>query len=225
MNSIFSKIKQAREILQLTGENFAIACKVNTSDIPKFENGQKKFLPPSLVQYLNKEGFDLNSLFDDSKKLVRQSYELTSLNEPTILYKTNHEIGIPLVSVQALAGFGNADFRIEKKDIVDYYNIAEFKDVDFYIKMKGKSMLPNYHHGSILGCKIIYNEKNIIWGMPYVIASTIHGILMKRITQSKAKKHWTLVSDNGQLFQPFDIPADDATGIALVKGCATIYSE
>ena len=133
--------------------------------------------------------------------------------------------GIPLVSTEAFAGFGNANFSIEKKDIIGYYNIPEFKDADFYLPMKGESMLPNYRPGSILACKYVSEKKTIHWGKPYLLATKPHGLIIKRITRGKTAKHYILVSDNEKIFQPIDILISDIDDIALILGCATIYFE
>lgn len=64
------KLKKARKLL---GETQAIAGKnsgVAQRDISYLEAGKKKYLPTEYILYLQKKGFDLNTLFDETKELA-----------------------------------------------------------------------------------------------------------------------------------------------------------
>ncbi len=64
------KLKKARKLL---GETQAIAGKnsgVAQRDISYLEAGKKKYLPTEYILYLQKKGFDLNTLFDETKELT-----------------------------------------------------------------------------------------------------------------------------------------------------------
>lgn len=176
-----------------------------------------------LLFYEIDEDDNLILRIDDAVITKLQPAELNILRESFDNYTT--QTGIPLVNVAAMGGFGNAEFKIEKQNVVGYYNIPEFKSADFFIPMKGKSMLPYYPHGAILACKIVSEESYIQWGKPYLIATKGQGLIVKRITKGKNAKFWTLVSDNDKLFQPHPIPVSEVDGIALILGCATLYFE
>lgn len=64
------KLKKARKLL---GETQAVAGKnsgVAQRDISYLEAGKKKYLPTEYILYLQKNGFDLNTLFDETKELA-----------------------------------------------------------------------------------------------------------------------------------------------------------
>lgn len=64
------KLKKARKLL---GETQAVAGKnsgVAQRDISYMEAGKKKYLPTEYICYLQKKGFDLNTLFDETKELA-----------------------------------------------------------------------------------------------------------------------------------------------------------
>lgn len=64
------KLKKARKLL---GETQAVAGKnsgVAQRDISYLEAGKKKYLPTEYIAYLQKNGFDLNTLFDETKELA-----------------------------------------------------------------------------------------------------------------------------------------------------------
>lgn len=126
---------------------------------------------------------------------------------------------IPLVSIAAVAGFGNADFAIQERDVKEYYVIPKFNDrrIDFMIEVCGSSMYPKYNSGDVVACTIIKESKFIQWNKVHVIGTQEQGILVKRIKKGEDDKHLLLVSDNRD-YDPFAIGVDEITGIALVVG-------
>jgi phage repressor protein C with HTH and peptisase S24 domain len=124
---------------------------------------------------------------------------------------------IPLVNVQAMAGFGSADFAIKEEDIQGLYVIPDFNGIDFMIRVKGSSMYPKYSSGDIVACRKINDSKFIQWNKCYVVGTKEQGILVKRLKQGDNKECLTAVSDNKE-YPPFEIPINEITGIALVVG-------
>ncbi len=126
---------------------------------------------------------------------------------------------IPLVKQQAVAGFGNIDFAIGDADVKDYYVVPKFKErkIDFMIEVSGSSMYPKYNSGDVVACKVLKESRALQWNKVHVIATTEQGILVKRIKKSKEADCLLMVSDN-QDYDPFDLPKNEITGIALVVG-------
>lgn len=126
---------------------------------------------------------------------------------------------IPLVSVAAVAGFGNSDFAIKKGDIKDYYVVPKFKDrrIDFMIEVSGSSMYPKYSSGDVVACTILRESKFIQWNKVHLIGTVEQGILIKRVKKGQDDQHLLLISDNKD-YDPFVISLDEVTGMALVVG-------
>lgn len=126
---------------------------------------------------------------------------------------------LPLVSTDAVAGFGNNNFVISEADVKEYYVIPKFRfcKVDFMIEISGSSMYPKYNSGDIVACTILHERKFIQWNKCHIIATREQGILCKRLRPSQVEGCITAVSDN-ENYPPFDIPFADITGIALVVG-------
>jgi phage repressor protein C with HTH and peptisase S24 domain len=124
---------------------------------------------------------------------------------------------IPLVGWEAVAGFGNARFAIEKEDVQAEYIVPDFKDVDFMIPLRGSSMYPKYNAGDIVACRIIRESQFIQWNKTYIIATIEQGILCKRLKPSTKPDCYLAISDNKE-YDPFDIPINEVTGIALIVG-------
>ena len=130
---------------------------------------------------------------------------------------------IPLVSISAVAGFGNSDFAIQKSDVKDYYVVPKFKDrrIDFMIEVSGSSMYPKYNSGDVVACTILRESKFIQWNKVHLIGTREQGILIKRIKKAQDEKHFLLISDNKD-YDPFVISEDEITGMALVVGVIRI---
>lgn len=124
---------------------------------------------------------------------------------------------VPLVCIDAVGGFGNSSFSIDKKDIIDHYVIPDFSNVSFMIRVRGNSMEPTYLPGDIVACKIIKDSAFIQWNRVHVIATTEQGILIKRIIEGPNDNVITAVSDNS-VYASFNIPKSEVTGLALVMG-------
>lgn len=124
---------------------------------------------------------------------------------------------LPLIPIEAIAGFGAGEFTIMEHDVLEYYKIPEFSNADFLIPVKGSSMQPKYYGGDILACKHIQSFSFFQWGVPHVITIKDRGTVVKRIKQVENKNEFSLVSDNDK-YEPFTITLDDIVNIAIVIG-------
>ena len=126
---------------------------------------------------------------------------------------------IPLVSIAAVGGFGNAEFTIKDSDVKDFYIVPKFKDrrIDFMIEISGSSMQPKYNSGDVVACTIIRESKFLQWNKVHVIGTTEQGILIKRVRKASSSEFLLAVSENKD-YEPFEIPLEEIVGIALVVG-------
>jgi phage repressor protein C with HTH and peptisase S24 domain len=149
------------------------------------------------------------------KKPLLKSEELLSIRANT----TNQDTKIPLVSVAAVGGFGNANFSIKQSDIKDYYIIPKFKErhIDFMIEISGSSMQPKYNSGDVVACTLIKESQFIQWNKAHVIATSEQGILVKRLRKGITQDCLLAVSDNKD-YEPFEIPVNEIIGLAIVVG-------
>lgn len=122
---------------------------------------------------------------------------------------------LPLIPITAFAGFGSQAFQ--DLQVEHYYEVPEFKQADFLMRIKGNSMYPKYSSGDIVACAIIEETLFFQWNKIYAIYTKSQGVLVKRVKPSKIKDHIMLVSDNTQ-YDPFDVPVADITRLALIIG-------
>lgn len=152
-------------------------------------------------------------LYKDEQNKIIKAVENKATDE------NPHPDGIPLIPVEAMAGFGTGEVEIIDYDL-GKYKVPEFTvvSVDFMIRVKGSSMYPKYSSGDLVACKKI-NLKDIFfqWNKVYVM-DTEQGALIKRVRQGKDKNHIRIVSDN-EKYPPFDLHLSKIRAIAIVLGC------
>ena len=119
--------------------------------------------------------------------------------------------------MEAAAGFGSNDFTIRDEDIQGRYLVPDFNGIDFMIRVKGSSMYPKYSSGDVIACRILHNSKFIQWNKCYVVATREQGLLIKRLKKAPTENTLLAISDNKE-YDPFEIPTNEITGMALVIG-------
>lgn len=130
--------------------------------------------------------------------------------------QVSDNLGLPLIPIDAMAGFGTGSQQIMQYD-TERYNVPEFTELkaEFTIRVKGSSMYPKYNSGDILACKKI-SMSFFQWNKVYVL-DTEQGALIKRIKPSEKEDHICCVSDN-KSYDPFDLHINEINAIALVLG-------
>lgn len=125
---------------------------------------------------------------------------------------------IPLIPLDAMAGFGSGSMQIMEWD-TESYVIPEFEelDVDFLIRVKGSSMQPKYNSGDLVACKKL-DVNNIFWQWNKVyVLDTDQGPLIKRVKKAKTKDCLLIVSENKN-YDEFELHLSHVYAIALVVG-------
>lgn len=131
------------------------------------------------------------------------------------------ENSLPLIPFDAVAGPGSPVYEDER--IENYYQVSDFRDCDFLIRVKGDSMSPHFTGGDLLACKKI-DKANVYffqWNRCYVILTESQGAMVKRIQPSDKKGWIRCVSDNVN-YAPFDVPMEDIVSVALVNGSISL---
>lgn len=129
------------------------------------------------------------------------------------------ESSLPLIPFEAVAGPGSPVYEDER--IENFYQVAEFRDCDFLIRVKGDSMSPHFTGGDLLACKKVVDAFFFQWGRCYVVLTRSQGAMVKRIQPSEKEGWIKCVSDNAN-YAPFDVPMDDIVSVALVNGSISL---
>lgn len=174
----------------------------------------KKSVSKNFLEKFEKEyqaelqGFD----YENEEKLNNNH-----LNEPNERYfETLKKEGIPLIPINAMAGFGEGQNNVLEYDC-EIFIIPTFKGADFLITVKGSSMSPKYNSGDILACKKLpLNDLFFQWNKVYVL-DTIQGALVKRIKKGSDKENVLIFSDN-LTYDAFELHKSQINAVALVIG-------
>ncbi len=132
----------------------------------------------------------------------------------------NSNAGIPLIPVDAIAGFPATDSTCAYIESCDRYIIPEFqnKGADFLIRVSGDSMIPLYYSGDLIACHKIKDIRFFQWGTVYVL-ETSQGVLVKRVMESIEHNDCILcASENDTIHRPFLLPKDDIRSMSTIVG-------
>ena len=124
--------------------------------------------------------------------------------------------GIPLIPLEAFAGFGTDNNAQVMEYECETYIVPAFRDAEFLIPVKGDSMCPKYASGDLVACKKLPLDTFFQWNKVYVL-NTIQGVLIKRIKRGADADHITIVSEN-KLYEPFELHKAAINSLAIVVG-------
>jgi len=192
-----------------TQEDFAVKLDCNPSYLSQIVTGTKplsKKFAQKIIDFCDKINIDY--LFGEGD-MLRGDEKAVKLSESNMG-------GIPLIPVNAAAGFGKGEFQIMEYEC-DRYVVPMFKGAEFLIPVKGNSMMPKYNSGDVVACKNIPLQDIFFqWNKVYVL-DTIQGALIKRIKQGSDDDHILIVSENPK-YDPFELHKEKINGVALVIG-------
>lgn len=130
--------------------------------------------------------------------------------------------GIPLIPIEAVAGWNGVDHEgVTLSDCENYY-IPDFVSAgaEYLIRVSGSSMYPKYSSGDILACKKIKEVTFFQWGKIYVIDSA-QGAMVKRILPSEKDNCVVCKSDN-EKYPPFELPKTEIRSLSIVIGAVRL---
>ena len=127
--------------------------------------------------------------------------------------------GIPLIPLEAVAGFPASDKEGVYLEDCERYIIPEFeaKGANFLIRVSGDSMFPLYNNGDIIACRKITDILFFQWGSIYVL-DTSQGALVKRVEECEKDDDCILCVSENPRFKPFQLPKSDIRSLSTIIG-------
>lgn len=127
--------------------------------------------------------------------------------------------GIPLIPIDAVAGFPAAGSEGVYLEDCERYTIPEFeaKGANFLIRVSGDSMVPLYNNGDIIACRKISDILFFQWGGIYVL-DTSQGALVKRVEEAEDDDDSILCISENPRFKPFHLPKSDIRSLSTIIG-------
>ena len=148
-----------------------------------------------------------------SQTVQNQCKDTTNISNKMI--PAEYKEGIPLIPINAMAGYFAGEIQISSTDC-DYYVVPMFKEAEFLIPVKGSSMIPKYNSGDIVACKHVPLDTFFQWNKVYVL-DTEQGALVKRVRKGETDDTLNIVSDNPN-YEPFPLHKSKIYAIAIVVG-------
>lgn len=137
-------------------------------------------------------------------------------NNEIIGIATPSDNGIPLIPIDAMAGFMTGDFAGVMEYECERYSVPLFRGAEFLISVKGSSMQPKYNSGDLVACVKIPLDTFFLWHKVYVI-DTEQGVLIKRVERTPDDDYILLVSDN-PAYPPVELHKSYIRSLASVIG-------
>lgn len=183
--------------------------------------GNGEMIKTKSLKNVIKKNDNINDNIDDNKPNVKKTYAIEFAEKPTntgIEANNLGNTGIPLIPIDAMAGFGTGAVQVMHYDTSKYI-VPEFSElnVDFMIRVKGSSMVPKYNSGDLVACKkLVITDIFFQWNKVYVL-DTEQGALIKRVKKGSRDNYILLISDN-QNYDPFELHLSKIFAVALVVG-------
>lgn len=127
--------------------------------------------------------------------------------------------GIPLIPLDAVAGFPATDNESAYLEDCERYTIPEFeaKGANFLIRVSGDSMMPLYNNGDIIACRKIHDILFFQWGGVYVL-ETSQGVIVKYVEEPEKNDDCILCVSENPRFKPFQLPKSDIRSLSTIIG-------
>lgn len=137
-------------------------------------------------------------------------------NQPTTCHT---QAGIPLIPVDAVAGFNGIDSPTIQIHDCQRYLVPEFQQLnaEFMIRVSGSSMYPKYSSGDILACRKLTSYHFIQWGKIYVIDSE-QGAMVKRLFPCDEDTDYVICKSDNPNYPPFELPKTEIRSLSIVLG-------
>ena len=202
MDTVRERLIRFIEHKGLSKNKFEKICGLST----RYVSNISKSIQPETIEKISLNFPELNTgwLLTGEGEMLKDDYA-----------KGSAEKGIPLIPNEAFAGYGV--FQYDDHPIVDFYQIREFRNASFLLRVSGDSMSPKYHSGDLIACQKINEVTFWQWHRIYAISTKNQGILIKRVEKSDQPESVTCVSENPD-YDAFDLKNEEIVSVALVLG-------
>jgi len=183
--------------------------------------------PSTISTWLARDSFDYDLLFAKCE-MISPEWLLTGKGSmlksdeqplPEAKKTSSRHKGIPLIPMEAIAGFPAIDNDGVSFDDCQHYSIPEFeaKGANFLIRVSGDSMTPLYCNGDIIACRKISEIHFFQWGGVYVL-DTSQGVLVKYVEECEKNDDCILCVSENKRYKPFPLPKDDIRSLSTIVG-------
>ena len=202
-------------------KSFAEYVGINPSNISKiFHDSQGRYLTNSTLLKINSA---LNNVFSQDWVLTGRGAMLVEQSgkgagDSVRTGNINGGNGLPLIPIDAVAGFNGVDVQGVRLEDCSRYVVPEFAELhaEYMIRVSGSSMYPKYSNGDLLACRRVQEVTFLQWGKVYVLDSN-QGAMVKRLFPCEDSEVVECRSDNPN-YPPFRLPKSEIRSVSIVVG-------
>lgn len=177
--------------------------------------GERGVTVEQISKLCNQYNIDANYLLGFTEQMYQAISNLPTLSRASI---SDLRQNITLVPKKALAGYAMNPGDWTFLDSLQRFSIPGLDGNLTAFEISGDSMLPTITNGDVVICEPMERGEPIRDNQVYVIVTDV--VVAKRIQQLKQGAQVTklrLISDNGDVYLPYDINLDDVQQIMRVK--------
>jgi len=186
---------------KLKQKDLAIQLNVKPNTYSYYEQGKTTPSYKNLIELARIFEVSLDDLLtkDLSNSSPRNDIKKKERQIITLYTDKRESFSNPIVPIKARAAYFS-DFFQEEETNIKYIELPFFESFENKrtFEVEGDSMIPKFQTGDYVVCKAIENPHNLKSKKYYVIASRQEGILLKKVINDKARKHYLLISENNE---------------------------
>lgn len=127
--------------------------------------------------------------------------------------------GLPLIPIDAVAGFNGVDVLGVRLEDCSRYVVPEFAELhaEYMIRVSGSSMYPKYSNGDLLACRRVQEVTFLQWGKVYVLDSN-QGAMVKRLFPCEDSDEEVECRSDNPNYPPFRLRKSEIRSVSIVVG-------
>jgi transcriptional regulator with XRE-family HTH domain len=200
------KIKNKQELAEQLG--------IDSHIITLYLKGEQNITLEQLSKLCNLYNINANYFFEKSDVPVIDSIAPTQEADTTNDGRNN----ITLVPQKAMAGYAMRPGDWNFLDSLQKFSIPGLEGNLTAFEISGDSMLPTITNGDIVVCEPIERDEPIRDNQVYIIVTDV--VVAKRVQQIKQGNktmRLRLISDNGEVYLPYEVDSNEVQQILRVK--------
>jgi len=228
------KIRTIRDELGLTQKEFAKGSGLTQRDVSLLESGRRKALPPAFIHFLNKQGVELNSLFDPSKDVHlnvhpnvhpnvqpngSEKRDQPQIKPVAVTVDEGGEDNIVMVDQKAAAGYPQHYADPSFYEGLPAFKLpgTEFRQATFRcFQIEGDSMHDTLYNGDWAIARYVDELDNIKEGYIHVLV-THDSLMVKRVLNRIQQRGKLVLQSDNNFYPPVEVDVEDLQELWYVK--------
>jgi len=181
--------------------------------------GQRNITVDQLNKLFDIFHINANFLFGNSEEMFLEGHGFTDdFQVRSLNTKRGNRRNITLVPDKAIAGYATQHQNDEYMSALQKFSIPDLDGELIAFEINGDSMMPNITNGDVVVCEPVERGEPLRDNHVYVVVTDV--VVAKRIQQIREGNHiksLNLISDNGDVYKPYEIDVEEIQQILRVK--------